>query len=470
MANELVLNPEVNTPLLLNDNKERQVKVKLKVHPSDEVRRVKNEVTENVGTDVCIVLDVSSSMYDIVGGEFKYTGEQRMIEGEIRNIVTGGITKLDNAISSIEKLLPKLRPEDTLSLIAYEDNAHILFDGYSASQVDLIEEKLQECRRYSGNTNISGALREARLLLNKKDPMRPKKIIFLTDGRPVGDTEEASIHEGVMIAEHNISIDCLGLGDDFNFSFVAEIAKPSKGRTELLDQKDLERVERIFTELFERSQNVLATNVELKLTFSPQVRVTEHYRGVPENMYLGKVKMPADNRTVTFQLGQIETNQSYEYFFLVTVPPQEGYLGAFRLLTAEVVYNLPGISAEKESTKKSIVVEYVKDDKLAQRRNGTIETEYSLAEIMRLVEEANAHLEKSENAKAAEKYQQIIDRYNSLGMGEQVKIYRQLLTSLKENGKIETSELNLAHSTSSKAADSGELPETLTEEEEDDIF
>ncbi len=470
MSNELVLNPEVNTPLLLNDQKERQVKVKLTVHPSDEIRRLKNSTSQNVGTDVCIVLDVSLSMRDLVGGDFKYTGEQRMIEGQLRNIVEGGITKLDNAITSIEKLIPKLRPEDTLSLIVYEDNPHTIFEGYMGAQTEEIKLKLQECYNYSGNTNISSALREARHLLMKCDMMRPKKIIFLTDGHPVGDTEEAGIYEGVMIAEHNISIDCLGLGEDFNFPFVAEIAKPAKGRTELIDQTDLEKVESLFAELFERSQNVLATNVELKLTFSPQVRVTEHYRGVPENMYLGKVKMSADNRTVTFKLGQIETNQRYEYFFLVSVPPQEGYLGPFRLMTAELVYNLPGISHVQEVTKKPVVVEFVKDEKLAQRRNGSVESEYSLAEIMRLVEEANVHLKASENVKAAEKYQSIIDRYNTLGMVEEVKLYRELLTKLKENGQITTSDLNKAHSTSSKAADSGELAETLSDEEIDEIF
>lgn len=470
MSNELVLKPEVNTPLLLNDKKERQVKVKLTVHPSDEIRRIKSSAAQQVGTDVCIVLDVSESMYDIVAGEVEYTGEQRMIEGQLRRIVRGGITKLDSAVAAIEKLIPKLRPEDTLSLIVYEDNPHVIFERYTTSQLDEIQTKLKECYKYSGGTNISAALRDARFLLAKGNLMRPKKIIFLTDGHPVGDTEEAGIHEGVMLAESNVSIDCLGLGEDFNFQFVSEIAKPAKGRTELIDQTDLEKVESLFAELFERSQNVLATNVELKLAFSPQVRVTEHYRGVPENMYLGKVKTLADDRTVTFKLGQIETNQRYEYFFLMTVPAQEGYLGAFRLMTAELTYNLPGISTSTEGTKKPVVVEFVKDEKLAQRRNGSVESEYSLVEIMRLVEEANGHLQVKENAKAAEKYQAIIDRYTALGMAEEVKFYRELLTKLKENGQITVSDLNKAHSTSSKTADSGELAVTLTDEEMDGIF
>ncbi|GMK41946.1 hypothetical protein PCCS19_50050 [Paenibacillus sp. CCS19] len=468
MANELVLKPELNTPYLLNDNKERQVKVKLTIHPSDEIRMKKDNVPTELGTDVCLVLDVSGSMRDIIAGEVVSTGQTVMIEGQLRNIVTGGTSKLDCAISAVQKLLPKLRDNDTLSLVAYEDNSHIIFKGYKKNQQKEMLQKLEECRRYSGNTNISGALREARVLLKDIPGSRPKKIIFLTDGNPVGDTEEAGIHEGEMLAEYNITIDCLGIGDDFNLAFINRIAAPSKGRTNLIETP--EDAERIFTELFEKSQDVLATNLELHLRFSPQVRVTEHYRGVPENMYLGKVRMPQDDRTVTLKLGQVETHQRYEYFFLITVPPQEGYNGMFRLMQAEATYYLPGITSDKEITKKSIAVEFGDKSQFAQRRNGEVESGYSQAEIMRLLTEAEDALKKSKNGEAGQKYQLIIDKYMSLGMVEEAKLYREMLSKFQKTGQITLSDLNKAHSTSSKAADSGEISPLLDEEDEDFIF
>ena len=41
------------------------------------------------------------------------------------------------------------------------------------------------------------------------------------------------------------------------------------------------------TELFDKSKQVIMTNVKLRLTeISPLVRITDHYRGTPEKKYL----------------------------------------------------------------------------------------------------------------------------------------------------------------------------------------
>lgn len=469
MANELVLQPELNEPYLLNEGKERQVKVCLSVMPSNEIRKQLAAANlKSQGADVCIVLDVSGSMREIVAGEVKSTGRTQVIDGKTYNIVEGGTSKLDAAVEAIRKLVPLLRDNDKLSFIAYEDAPHIIFNGYTGKDKDLIMSKLKDCYKFSGNTNISGALREARTILSASPKERPKKIIFLTDGQPVGDTEEDGIREGMMLAEYNISIDCLGFGTDFNYGFMEKVVAPSKGRTNII--KTPEEAEEIFTSLFKKSQDVVITNAKLKLTFSQQVRVTDHYRGTPENLYLGKVKLPSNDRTFTLNLSQIERDQRYDYYFLITVPGQKGYKGPFRIMKAELSYFIPALYGDEVSkTVKNIVLEFG-DNPALVTKNGNVERGYNLAEIKRFEDEADEARKNNSPVDAIGKYEQIIERYETLQMPTQLKIYRDVLENYKTTGNVSLQAINEARRSSTQAAELGTLERDLEEENEFFVF
>ena len=469
MANELVITDQLNVPVLLSDDRERQVKVKLSIYPSDEIRRKATKHQQNAtGADVCVVLDVSHSMRNIVGGDYEETGETAFVDGQQVTFVTGSTSKLDSAVNAIENLVPMLRENDTLSLIVYDDNPHLIFKGLMKKDSERILRDLKKCYKYKGNTNISAALREARLLLNEFSQERPKRMIFLTDGQPVGDTEENGIREGKMAAEYNITIDALGFGDDFNYDFIQRIAEPSKGRTNIIQTP--EDAEQVFSRLFRNTQDVLATNVELKLKFSQQVRVTDHYRGVPENMYLGKVKMSPD-RTYTLNLGQLEANQRYDYYFLLTVPAQQGYTGTVRLFKATASYYIPGIVNDKEETSKDVKVEFTDKPHLANELNGDVEKDYTQAEIMKLLREAEDFQKQGDNMNTINRYEQIIQKYRGLGSVEDADMYVKVLEEFKASGKITLSEINAARQkSSSKVSDSGKLKPVLDESVEDIIY
>lgn len=469
MANELLLLEEINEPYLKNDNKEKQVKIRIRLEPSEEVRQhYTNDVIQSMGSDICIVLDVSKSMRDVIAGKTQRTGEVIIAEGVKKYVVTGGINKLDAALGAIRKLIPLLRENDTLSLIAYDDEPHTIFKGYTARDKERILQELENCRRYNGNTNISGALGEARALLSSVKQERQKKIIFLTDGQPYGDTEEKGIIQGKLLAEYNISIDCLGLGDDFNYAFMEKIVSFSKGRTDMI--KTPEDAEKIFESLFRKTQSTVATNVKLTLNFSPNVRVTEHYRGTPENLYLGKVVL-GNERSYVLNLGQIERNQRYDYYFLVTVPPQVDYKGRFRLMKAEAEYFIPALYGEnKEKTSKNIVVEFGNNVELLGERNGDVERGYLLAEIKRLEDEADEARVLQNHAEVINRYEQIINIFETLGMVAQLKVYREVLENYKTTGNISLDELNNARRSSSQAADAGILEEPLDKEDEAAVF
>ena len=463
MTNQLVLIPEMNKSYLLNNGKENHIKLRLSIHASEEMRRTINTADKkHLGTDLCIVLDSSFSMGETISGDYTETGKIVEKDGSRYKVIEkshNAMTKLDVATSAIKSLIPTLRGNDTITLITYNDNPKVIFAGKNKTQKDEIINLIDNNIESKGNTNISAAIREARMLLDKCEDTRTKKIIFITDGYPEGDTEQNCIIEGELLADYKISIDCLGIGDDFNFSLMEKIVRPTKGRTDIIN--DLSDAERIFSTLFKNSQEVIATNAELKLSFSKSVRVKDHYRGTPENLYLGKVRLSDNSRDYKLNLGQIERNQRYDYYFDMTIPAQEDYKGPLRIIKAELLYYIPQIDNEVKKVEQKIHIECGDNKTLATRVNGDVERGYTLAEIKRIESYAKEAYEENRIIDSITEYEKIVKKYQALGAGKEMKEFQQLIVQLKTTNKIDRKTIIKTEHSSSKIVDSGQLGMTI---------
>lgn len=453
MAGELVLETKVSDPYILRDGKEHIVKACLSVYASDEVKeRLEGEKQINNGVDLCLLIDVSGSMFKIVGGDTTPTGRKQIIDGVKYNIVTGGTTKLDIALEAVKKVVDLLRPTDNVTVIAYDDTPHIILQNLAGSDKERITESLEKCKDYSGNTNISEALKLGRLILNNNNNGKIKKMIFMTDGVPYGDTEEAGIRQAKLIAETGISIDCLGFGgNDVNFAFLEKLAKPSNGRTELINEP--EEARDMFTELFENSTEVIITNAKLELTFPKYVRVTEHYKGTPEVAYLGKVLLDRD-RKATVNLVNIERNQEYKFYFLMTIPGKSSGDASLGIMNAKLEYYIPKLYGNRNFFLIRDVTVDVGDNTSLVEKDGEVERGYYEAEIKKLEDEANIARERNDFNTAIRRYEWIINRYEELGNLLAVKQYRALIDEFRENGTISIQAINNAGKTSTRPVNS----------------
>lgn len=456
MNNELVLIQEINKPYLLSDNLEKQIKVRLRIQPSEEIRKMGGDIKNKmIGTDVCIVLDSSGSMGRVVEGETKSTGEKKFSDGRNVNMVTGGTCRSELANYAVQKLVPLLRESDTISLITYSDSPKVIFKGLRNNDKDKIINEIKSSLYWDGNTNMSAAIREARILLSEFSDLRTKKIIFLTDGYPEGDTEENVINESKILADYNISIDCIGIGEKLNFNLMEKIVVATKGRTNIIhDSSDTDKV---FASFFKKSQEVIATNAKLKLTFSQQIRVSDHYRGEPENLYLGKVELRGDDRVYEMPLGQLERNQRYDYYFNITVAGQGDYTGTFRIMKAEISYYIPSLGDERKTINQNVQVEFGNNGNLSEMTTGDVENGYTLAEIKRLEVEADKAMEAKEIIRAINKYEEILGKYQENGMSKEIEMFQGIIKDLKENNCVSQAKLNESRNSSSKATNSSEL-------------
>ena len=139
-----------------------------------------------------LVLDVSGSMREVVDGNVTLTGRKEMIDGQLYDIVEGGITKLDGLNEGLKDFYDEIYQDDNSSqrievaLIAFNDTVQTL------QEPALVENFTMPTLTANGETALVDAMMSAINLveIRKKwykstgQPYYRPWIILMTDGEP----------------------------------------------------------------------------------------------------------------------------------------------------------------------------------------------------------------------------------------------------------------------------------------------
>lgn len=467
-SNELELSLDFDYENLLNDGIEKNVKLCVSVKPSDELRRSFEKRGKNQSTHICLLIDTSDSMSIVVDNTNAVrTGETRIGEdGKTYNLVTGGISKKHIAVESAKKVVDLMREGDTLSCITYADNACVVFDNLKVSDRTEILQYLDGVMSSEGkNTNISEALLLADTVLSKYDNAMPKRVMFFTDGTPTGsDTESKGIMAGQVLASHNIAVESMGFGkDDVNYPYLQKISSFSGGITTLINYPD--EFASVFASIFKQSQSIIVTNVKLVLRLTAGTRILDYYRGTPDNVYLGN-REGVDDKILELNLGQIEKNQMYKYYFNVKLPGvEDDYEGPINTMSAELHFFVPGKhNNEEQVVKVNAPINYTSDEEEADEINGDVNILFRLAEVKRFDEEREKAFNAGDADRTIKWIKKIIDVYKELQKPVEAQAYTEMLEQYMKTNSISKAVLNKATSSSSQAQETGILEELEDEE------
>ncbi|WGS65185.1 vWA domain-containing protein [Marinitoga aeolica] len=441
---ELVLSYNFDKPYVYSGSKEdTYVNLLLEVKPGEELRKEEYAVK---GTDFCIVLDVSGSMNEYIEGK---------------------ITKLETAVKSTKNLYQFLTPEDSISLIIYHSYPVVILDHAKNLTEEQFNDAVEKAYSESGATNISAALAKAREIL-KINTGNTKKIIFLTDGLPVEDREEDGIREGALIAEENISITALGIGNDFNYSFIEKIVKPGRGTTDWI--KNASQSIQVFESALKRSKSVVVNEIEIEIKVSEKVRVNDYYRAVPETTYYGKMELDKE-RIYKIKLDDIENNRFYQYVFEIAIPSARNkYDGKFRVMSAKLSYHIPATNERKEQN-VDIVIDMTSDYEKSNYEYQSVKDIVQRCNIKRLDDYLNEYINKNNDRGVLKTLDEIIERAEEIGEDEIAENYRKIKEQYIITKNIPNDLLIAASNSSTKINDEG----FITDEEDldslyNDIF
>lgn len=426
MAEEILLDYKINRPNISLDREETELKVLLKVNASNALRAGGGEV--ELGTHIALVLDVSSSMRS---------------------------RELDALKKAAKAAVNELRKGDFVTVIAFQSVAYEIVEPTrieDSSTKAAIASKIEIIDQYQGGgTDMEHALTRAEhaLTVTPGDTL-VRRIMLFTDGQLTG-VAEGCLKTAQQISARGFGIDAMGFGPEFDYKFMQRLVSYSSGTTTKIDEPD--EIARVFAQRVKAVTSSIAKNVRLDLTFTPQVRAKRGYRYSPEIAYMGKIKLPGEERSISIPIGEVEKDKEYAYLVTLTVPKRAE--GKIRVIKAELFYDIPAQNISGGSSLQSIIVNYTSDSRLVNEIGGEAERAFDEVEIGRLVEGLGRAMERGESRDTAMFFDALSERYRELGDDQMSEHYVSLKKKYASEGKISQEDMNFTRHKATQKRTSG---------------
>jgi len=217
---------------------------------------------------VCLCLDVSGSMNQIVGGESELTGEKLFLDGKEWNIATSGITAISELTKGVKSFYDAIREDEVavysaeICMITFGGNgAQIVMDFANIERQAAIEELFA-----SGGTPMGEAVNLALDCLDRRKNEYKEKgvdyyqpwLVLMTDGESNGSTQElqrAIERTQNLVNNKKLTVFPIGFGNDADMNTLAKFS-PNRSPLKLKGAN--------FKELFQwLSQSVSRTSQSL---------------------------------------------------------------------------------------------------------------------------------------------------------------------------------------------------------------
>jgi len=278
-----------------------------------------------LGLNLAIVLDVSGSMYEEDG-----TGQSRL--KRIQNAAAAAMTKL--------------KPTDTIALVAFAHNCQTVLPPTPVAEKDKIIDVLNKIDMFDvdpGGTSMDQGIHHGMTEVEKNaGPGKISQLVVLTDGETSGEQTCRQLAE--LAAKKKIRFNVIGVGTDWNQSLIKDMAKLAEGDWGYIDVNDLTAADRLFKEQFEALASVGFQNVEMHIRLKKDVKIKRVRQVVPE-IRLMNTSEP-EERHLQAQLGDLEKDKPTRYILDMSLPKRPD--GKFSIADIEVTFD-PG-TGKREST------------------------------------------------------------------------------------------------------------------------
>jgi Ca-activated chloride channel family protein len=367
---------------------------------------------KSVGLNLALVLDVSGSMYEEDGT---------------------GISRLKRIQDAAKKAIQQLKPDDTMSIVAFAHNCQTVLEPTKLAEREKIEKCIDQIDMYDvdpGGTAMNEGI-EAGMNAVAKAASGGKlsQVVVLTDGETSG--EQQCRHLAAEAAKKKIHLTLMGVGTDWNSALIKDLAKLSEGKWYYIDVTKTEEAERIFLEEFESLASAGFMDVEMHLFPMKDVKIKRVRQVVPDIKEL-KLTEPEERHLVA-QLGTLEKDNSRRYILDLTLPKRPD--GKFVIAQLEVTFNSGG--PQRESTGK-VPLEMT----YTEAGHGYINAEVArhIDEVQ--IAELNQDLQKAISADNKQEVQRVAEQIAKKGdlMGpraaKKTMLAKQVLQELNAGGRV----------------------------------
>lgn len=275
--------------------------------------------------NLALALDASGSMYD---------DDQT------------GVSRLQRVQDAAIAAMNELKPEDTISLVAFAHNALVLLPPTPIANRAEIEKAIREIENSDidqGGTCMNDGMRLALEQVEQSSgPGTLANVLVLTDGETSGEPECRQLAQ--RAADNKVNVSLIGVGLDWKASLIKDLAGLSNGKWHYIDTQQQDAALRIFQEEFQSMAAAAFTDVEMHVRPMKDIRIKRIRQVVPEIKEL-KPDEPEERHLVA-QLGTLEKDKSPRYVLDMSLPKRPD--GKYVIAQLEITYSV-GTGA-REST------------------------------------------------------------------------------------------------------------------------
>ena len=186
---------------------------------------------------VCLCLDTSGSMGRIVGGDVQSTGRQEFRDGKLWNIVTGGISAINELTDGVKAFYEELRSDEVAQ---YSAEVCVVTFGGKAPELLMDFSNIDRQPELpslvaDGDTPMGEAVNLALDCLEKRKQEYKDKgvdyfqpwLVLMTDGAPNGSEEElnrAIERTAEMVEARKLTVFPIGIGDGADMETLARFS------------------------------------------------------------------------------------------------------------------------------------------------------------------------------------------------------------------------------------------------------
>lgn len=213
--------------------------------------------------------------------------------------------KIEKAKQAAMQLVDRLRADDIFSFVIFSDEARLIVPAQHVEDKEALKEKIESVEAEGSTALYAGVKMGASQLDEYLSSKRINRVILLSDGLAnVGPSTPRDLRRlGSQLAERDISVTTIGVGDDYNEDLMAGLAEASDANYYYV--KDTEKLPEIFARELGELLTVAARDVRIEI-ICPD--------GVKPLGFIGRLER-FENQKAVVNLSQFTPGQD-RYLFL----------------------------------------------------------------------------------------------------------------------------------------------------------
>jgi Ca-activated chloride channel homolog len=248
--------------------------------------------------------------------------------------------RIDQVCEALNAIIDRshLAPTDQIAIVSFATEETLELSLQPIGDGVELRQAIATITKPQGITNLSGALRLARSMLSVHSG--PRRVLLLTDGG-VDDSDECRT-QLAWFASEGIPISAVGIGNDWNESFVSEVTDTTHGTPyhavssgdpspSSLSMTDLARA---IADDWQRCRTQLVTDVRLTLAATPGLSLKAVDQVFP------KVS-PLSRSGESYLCGNLAANESFVLLLDLTCPPTQPNNSCFVEVTVATTGETP---------------------------------------------------------------------------------------------------------------------------------